>query len=70
MPAGFHPLIAAQFVSALANLGIPDSGARYAPGRRDLRGLCTEFFHANRTLWRDDAGGRRPGRAPCPAARR
>lgn len=44
-------------LAALLNLGIPDSGARYAPGRRDLRGLCIDFFHANRTLWRDDAGG-------------
>jgi MFS family permease len=44
-------------LAALLNLGIPDSGAHYATGCRDLRGLCTEFFRANRTLWRDAEGG-------------
>ncbi len=39
------------------NLGIPGSGARYAPGPRSLRGMCTDFFRANRTLWRDRTGG-------------
>lgn len=43
--------------AGLLNLGIPDSGARYPRGRRDLAGLWTEFWKAHRTLWRDREGG-------------
>lgn len=46
------------YVSAgLLNVGVPDSGARYPRGRRDLAGLWTEFWQAHRTLWRDREGG-------------
>jgi MFS transporter, LPLT family, lysophospholipid transporter len=43
--------------AGLMNIWIPDSGARYARGRRDLKGLCIDFFQANQTLWRDREGG-------------
>jgi len=44
-------------LAALLNLGIPDSGAQYPRGRRDLWGLCAEFMQSNRILWRDREGG-------------
>lgn len=50
-------VLVAYALAALLNLGIPDSGARYPQGRRDLPGLCADFFQANRTLWRDREGG-------------
>lgn len=43
--------------ASLLNLGVPDSGARYAPASPTLRGLCADFFSANRTLWQDAVGG-------------
>lgn len=44
-------------LAAGLNLRIPDSGARYARGRRDAAGMVQEFTGANRTLWRDPLGG-------------
>lgn len=43
--------------AGLMNVWIPDSGARYDRGRRDLLGLCSDFLEANRALWRDREGG-------------
>ena len=50
-------VLALYLVASGLNLGIPDSGARYAPGRHDLPGLFREFLGANRRLWRDRDGG-------------
>lgn len=44
-------------LAGVLNFGIPDSGARYARGRRDPAGLCREFLQANARLWRDRDGG-------------
>jgi MFS transporter, LPLT family, lysophospholipid transporter len=50
-------LLGVYALSAVLNLGVPDSGARYAQGSRQLRALARDFFAANRRLWRDrDAG--------------
>jgi MFS family permease len=50
-------VLALYFLAGGLNLGIPDSGARYAPGRRDIPGLFREFLGANHRLWRDRDGG-------------
>jgi MFS family permease len=39
------------------NLGLPDSGARYAPASRQAGQLCRQFGQANAVLWRDREGG-------------
>ncbi len=39
------------------NLWIPDSGARYPKGARDLPGLWAEFTAAQQALWSDRLGG-------------
>ena len=50
-------LLALYALAAALNLGVPDSGARYA--RRALHpvALLRDFVGANRTLWRDREGG-------------
>ena len=53
-------LLALLLLYALAgvlNLGIPDSGARYASRGVHPARLCADFRLANRTLWRDPDGG-------------
>lgn len=50
-------LIGVYLLASLINIGVPDSGARYAPsGIRPLR-LVREFWVAHGTLWRDRDGG-------------
>jgi MFS family permease len=44
-------------LSALLTLGVPDSGARYPPGRMHVGHLGRDFVSSNRTLWRDGDGG-------------
>jgi len=50
-------LLAIYALASLLNIGIPDSGARYARANIDLRAMLRTFQHANRTLWRDRQGG-------------
>lgn len=50
-------LLAVYALAALLNLGVPDSGARYAATARAPLALSREFAAANRTLWRDGEGG-------------
>jgi MFS transporter, LPLT family, lysophospholipid transporter len=53
-------LFALLLVYALAgvlNLGVPDSGATYAPSSRQPLTLVREFWQSNRTLWADRDGG-------------
>jgi MFS transporter, LPLT family, lysophospholipid transporter len=42
--------------AAVLNLGIPDSGARYASQGHHVRELWRGFWQAQRRLWQDDAG--------------
>lgn len=56
-PVFWLALLAVYAVSAVLNLGIPDSGARYPQRRLGLRALTVDFFQANRTLWTDRLGG-------------
>ena len=50
-------LLAVYALAGVLNLGVPDSGARYAPGRIHPLVLMREFWRANRMLWRDRDGG-------------
>ena len=50
-------LLLVYALASLLNRGVPDSGARYPAGRRHPVLLTREFWHANRTLWRDREGG-------------
>lgn len=50
-------LLAVYALAALLNLGVPDSGARYAAAARAPLALSREFLAAHRTLWRDREGG-------------
>lgn len=43
--------------ASLANLAVPDSGARYAAGAIHPIALARDFAAANGTLWRDRDGG-------------
>jgi MFS transporter, LPLT family, lysophospholipid transporter len=50
-------LIAVYLLAGLLNIGVPDSGARYAAsGVHPLR-LAREFWASNLILWRDREGG-------------
>jgi LPLT family lysophospholipid transporter-like MFS transporter len=49
-------LLVVYAASSLLNLGLPDSGARYARPRRDPRALIREFRADNAALWRDREG--------------
>jgi len=53
----FALLLAVYGLAAALNLGIPDSGARYAPGARRPWLLGQDFLQANLRLWRDRDGG-------------
>jgi MFS family permease len=44
-------------VASLLNLGVPDSGARYARRSIHPAALVADFARANRTLWQDHRGG-------------
>jgi LPLT family lysophospholipid transporter-like MFS transporter len=44
-------------LSSALNLGVPTSGARYAPSSVRLRPLLADFQRANARLWRDAEGG-------------
>lgn len=50
-------LLGVYAMASLLNIGLPDSGARYAAAARSGRQLCIEFWRANRVLWRDGDGG-------------
>jgi LPLT family lysophospholipid transporter-like MFS transporter len=52
-----HLLLAVYALAALLNLGIPDSGARYAARSIHPLALLRDFRDANATLWRDPLGG-------------
>lgn len=52
-----HLLLAVYALAALLNLGIPDSGARYAARSIHPLALLRDFREANATLWRDALGG-------------
>ena len=55
--ADLHLLLAVYALAALLNLGIPDSGARYAARSIHPLALLRDFRDANATLWRDPLGG-------------
>lgn len=57
LQASIGALLGVYALSALLNLGVPDSGARYARAARSPQVLSAEFLAANRTLWRDREGG-------------
>lgn len=50
-------LLGVYAAAALLNAGIPDSGARYGASAIHPVTLTRDFLQANRTLWRDPAGG-------------
>jgi len=50
-------LLAVYGLSAVLNIGLPDSGARYPAASPRLAVLGRQFFQANRLLWRDPQGG-------------
>ncbi|MGA0570871.1 lysophospholipid transporter LplT [Variovorax sp. VNK109] len=55
--ASLLALLGIYFVASALNLGIPDSGARYASSTPRLHVLVREFTDANSLLWRDAWGG-------------
>ncbi len=52
-----HLLLGVYALAALLNLGIPDSGARYAARSIHPLAMARDFRAANATLWRDPLGG-------------
>ncbi len=50
-------LLVVYALAGLLNIGVPDSGARYAAARLHPLALLREFRQCNRTLWRDAEGG-------------
>ncbi|ACB35862.1 major facilitator superfamily MFS_1 [Leptothrix cholodnii SP-6] len=50
-------LLAIYALAGLLNIGVPDSGARYAACEIHPAALMRDFCRANRTLWRDHDGG-------------
>jgi LPLT family lysophospholipid transporter-like MFS transporter len=52
-----HLLLAVYGLAAGLNLGIPDSGARYARRSIHPAALLRDFRASNTTLWRDPLGG-------------
>lgn len=50
-------VLAVYGAASCMNLWIPDSGARYPRGARNLPGLWAEFVVAQRALWSDRLGG-------------
>lgn len=55
--ASLVTLLAIYFVASVLNLGIPDSGARYAATTPAVPVLLRDFSSANTRLWRDPWGG-------------
>ena len=55
--SALHLLLAVYALAALLNLGIPDSGARYAARAIHPLALLRDFRAGNATLWRDPLGG-------------
>jgi len=53
---GLWLLLALYAAAALLNLGIPDSGARYARQDRRLHAMVSGFWRAQRRLWADEMG--------------
>jgi MFS transporter, LPLT family, lysophospholipid transporter len=53
----FALLLGTYGAAALLNLGVRDSGVRYARQRWHVVALTRSFWRANTTLWRDAAGG-------------
>ncbi len=50
-------LLAVYGAASLLNVGLPDSGARYAGAGRHPALLLRQFIKANRLLWQDRRGG-------------
>lgn len=50
-------LLLVYALASLLNLGLPDSGARYAARPAHPAALTRDFWRANLTLWRDRDGG-------------
>jgi MFS family permease len=50
-------LLLVYALASLLNMGVPDSGARYAPRAVHPMALTRDFWRANLTLWRDRDGG-------------
>jgi len=57
LSAAMLMLLGVYALAALLNVGVPDSGARYAQRPFDAPALLRDFAGANRTLWRDADGG-------------
>ena len=57
LAAALWSVLALYGLAALINLRIPDSGARYRPGRLGPQAWVADFGRALRVLWRDPAGG-------------
>jgi MFS family permease len=57
LSASLLALLAVYATAAALNVGIPDSGARYAAARLHPVALLREFRRDNATLWRDREGG-------------
>ncbi len=55
--SALHLLLLVYVLAAWLNLGVPDSGARYAQRSIHPLALLRDFTHANTTLWRDPLGG-------------
>lgn len=55
--ASLAALLGIYGLASVANVGVPDSGARYARPRRHPGVLLSEFIGAHRALWRDPDGG-------------
>ncbi len=53
---GLWLLLALYAAAALLNLGIPDSGARYARQSRHPLAMASGFWRAQRRLWSDELG--------------
>ncbi len=57
LSAALGALLALYALAALLNLGVPDSGARYARRAEGPATLVRRFLRANARLWRDAEGG-------------
>lgn len=55
--SALHLLLAVYALAAWLNVGIPDSGARYASRSIHPLALLRDFRAGNATLWRDPLGG-------------
>lgn len=55
--ASFGVVVAIYGLSALCNLGIRPSGARYPARRLAPAQMLADFWHSNVRLWRDASGG-------------